>query len=121
MTQIDSIDTIVVPARPDGFHSVFVEKLEWPTLRIGSKKVEQVKYIAVYQVAPISAITHYAKITQYTRLEQKGRYKVSFEGPPIEITQVPYSPSKDSSVVQGPRYTSLAKILCSNCLTDVFY
>ena len=56
------IDTIVAPARSEGFHEVFLGKNRWYAIRIQSSMKPKIHYIAVYQVAPVSAITHVAEV-----------------------------------------------------------
>jgi hypothetical protein len=50
-------DTIIVPAREDGFKEVFIGLNQWYAIRIGAAMKDRIKYIAAYQVAPVSAIT----------------------------------------------------------------
>ena len=59
----DDIDTVVVPAREDGFQDVFLKENRWYSVRIHGTMRPQIKYIAVYQVAPQSAITYVAPVS----------------------------------------------------------
>src|SRR5271157_5406303 len=55
------LDTIVIPAREEGFQSVFMRQhCWWPAPKIRSDLSKKIRYIAVYRAAPVSAITHYA-------------------------------------------------------------
>jgi hypothetical protein len=56
------IDTIVVPAREEGFQEVFLGENRWYAIRIHSSMIPKVRYIAAYQVAPVSAITYVAEV-----------------------------------------------------------
>ncbi|WP_242610549.1 hypothetical protein [Burkholderia vietnamiensis] len=58
----DKFDTIVVPARDEGFKDTFLDKNCWYAVRINAKHISKLRYIAAYQVAPIAAITHIAEI-----------------------------------------------------------
>jgi hypothetical protein len=51
-------DTVIVPAQEDGFNEVFLGENKWYAIRIGGGKLNEIKYIAAYQTAPVSAITH---------------------------------------------------------------
>ncbi len=59
----DDIDTVVIPAREEGFQKVFLNEDRWFAIRIHSNMQPKVKYIAVYQVAPQSAITYVAPVS----------------------------------------------------------
>ena len=62
MVQSTTKDTIVVAARPDGFQNVFLGENCWYAIRISGGKLNEIKYIAAYRVAPNSAVTHVAEI-----------------------------------------------------------
>jgi hypothetical protein len=47
------IDTVVVPAREDGFREVFIGENRWYAVRIHGAMRPQIKFVAVYQVAPV--------------------------------------------------------------------
>jgi hypothetical protein len=82
-------DTIVVPAREGGFKETFIGKDMWHEVRIGAAMKERIKYIAVYQVAPISAVTHIAEIQEIKPYKNTGKYQIIFKGPAQEIDHVP--------------------------------
>ena len=56
------IDTIVVPAQEDGFNEVFLGENRWYAIRMNSSIIPNIRYIAAYQAAPVSAITHVAQV-----------------------------------------------------------
>ena len=56
------IDTIVVPARSDGFQEQFIGENRWYAIRIHSSMKPKIHYIAVYQVAPVSEIDYLAEV-----------------------------------------------------------
>lgn len=116
---IDELDTIVVPAHPKGFNEVFVKERRWPNVKIDHRRIENVKYIAVYQTGPVSAITHYAEIESFKALNQTGRFDLFIKGGPIAVGPVPYT-SADVCAVQGPRYTKLKLVLSASHLTRAF-
>lgn len=118
-SSVDELDTIVVPAHPKGFDQVFVKEHRWPNVKIDRRKIESVKYIAVYQTGPVSAITHYAEITSFNALKQAGRFDLFLKGGPIAVGPVPYT-AADVCAVQGPRYTKLKLVLSASHLTRAF-
>jgi len=79
--------------------------------------LQKLKYIAVYQKSPISAITHYAKIGRIEKYKDTGQYAIYFDGKPIEIKPIKYNVG--SVAPQKQRYTTLKKILSSKYLSDI--
>lgn len=116
---LPDFDTIVVPARPKGFSEVFLAEKRWPNLKIDKRRRCNVKFIAVYQTGPVSAITHYAEIARFEPLQRIGRYDVFLKGDPIEINPVRYTDA-DICAVQGPRYTMLKLVLTASHLARAF-
>lgn len=95
-------DTIIVPARKEGFDEVFIGEQAWWSIRIKESKIADLKYIAGYQVHPISAITHLAKIKSIVvSPEDPSKYKINFDGPAKEIKSIPLG---KISKIQGPSY-----------------
>ena len=74
-------DTIIVPAREDGFKAVFIGENQWYQIRVGAAMKDRIKFIAAYQVAPISAVTHIAEVASIKPYKDTGKYVVTFKGP----------------------------------------
>ena len=53
----------------------------WYAIRIGGGKINEIKYIAAYQTAPISAITYYAEVESIEAYGDGGKYKLNFKSP----------------------------------------
>jgi hypothetical protein len=115
---IERQDTIVIPAKKDGFTEVFLGENCWYAIRIGGGMLENIKYIAAYQSQPISAITHVAKVNHIEPYGDTGKYKVVFSEPAFEIKHIPYGDAPSGSM-QGPRYTSKAKLDEATKLVDI--
>ena len=107
--RIDKCDTIVVPAQEDGFERVFIGKDCWYAIRIKSSRIDQIKWIAAYQVSPVSAITHIAKVKEILPYEDTGKYIIYFDGPAKEIKHIPLG-SNSSKSPQGPVYAEKDKL-----------
>lgn len=112
-------DTLVVPARPQGFNEVFLGQKMWGSVRLHKDKVGKIKYMAAYVTSPISAITHYAEVDRIEPASKKGRYNIYFNGPPIEIKKIPL-PKLFGIALQGPRYTNIKKLLSAHDLSAAF-
>ncbi len=119
-----SFDTVVCPARDDGFASAFLGQRAWWAIRIGDASLPKIKYVAMYRVAPLSAITHYgevAKIEPYLGGDAgEGKYKLLLKGEPVELPHPVGLGTNIHSKPQGPRYALLADILAAKTLADVF-
>jgi len=117
-------DTIVCPARPEGFESAFLGQHAWWAIRIGSVNLPKIRYLATYRVAPISAITHYGeveRIEQYTGGDAGGgKYKLFLKGDPIELPKPVRLGANVNLKPQSPKYARLTEILQASTLDDVF-
>jgi len=116
---ISDIDTIVIPAREDGFKDVFINENRWYAIRLNSSMIHKIKYIAAYQVAPISAITHIAEVKSIELWKDTNKYILHFSESAEKIKKVPLGKSKGKAP-QSPRYSSKERILNSDNLDNVF-
>lgn len=116
---VEGVDTIVIPAREEGFNEVFIGEDCWYSIRINSKMIPKIKYIAAYQVAPISAITHIAKVESIEKYENTKKYILYFSEPAVKIEPVKLGNIKKNAP-QSPRYTSYDKLIAANSIDDVF-
>jgi hypothetical protein len=115
--EIAEIDTIVCPAREEGFKEAFIEQKAWWAVRIAVSIIERLKYIAMYEVAPISAIRWAGKIQSIQPFEDTGKYKIYlseiFEVGPIKLGISKLAP-------QAPRYTTFELLKKAKTLADIF-
>ena len=116
---ISDIDTIVIPAREDGFKDVFIDENCWYAIRLNSSMIPKIKYIAAYQVAPISAITHIAEVKSIEQWKDTNKYILYFTEPAEKIKKVPLGTIKGKAP-QSPRYSSSDRILNAKTLDNVF-
>ena len=101
-------DTIIVPAREDGFNVEFLGNNRWYAIRIGAAMKDRIKYIAAYQVAPISAVTYIAEVQEIKPYQDTGKYMVIFKNSPEKVKELKV---KDSSKTpQGPVYAKYADL-----------
>lgn len=114
-------DTIIVPAREMGFNTVFLGQNQWYDIRISQSRMRNLKYIAVYQVAPVSAITYYAKIKEIVDSDNVHGYKkIIIEGEPIKLEKSIRLGDNTFLAPQGSRYTFISRLLNAFTLEDLF-
>ena len=120
LSSLEEIDTIVVPAQEEGFNRVFLGEKSWWSIRISASMLDRIKYIAAYQVAPISAITHLAEVERIEKYKDTNKYIVYFKEPAKEIKHIKLDKGKKGIAPQAPRYTTYERLLIAKVLTDVF-
>jgi hypothetical protein len=117
---IAEVNTIVVPARQDGFNEVFLGENRWYEIRIHHSVIPRIKYVAAYQVAPVSAITHWALVKNIEPWRDTGKCVVNFAKPAKEIKPIPLVPKSRVKALQNIRYTSFDKLQRAKTLDEVF-
>jgi hypothetical protein len=118
--QPDELNTVVVAARKEGFEEEFLENNRWYAIRIHASMIDKIKYIAAYQVAPVSAITHYAEVTSIEKWGDTNKYVLYFNGAAKSIEPITLDKDKKGLAPQAPRYTSFEKLKNSTKMSEVF-
>lgn len=118
-TQSGAFDTIVVPAREEGFRQRFLNENCWFAIRINAKYIPQLKYIAAYQVAPVAAITHIAEIDKIVPYNDTGKYMLTFKNAATPLPAIP-RPEGSEINMQSARYALREKILAAKTLDSVW-
>ncbi|MCX6318492.1 MAG: hypothetical protein NTW29_14465 [Bacteroidetes bacterium] len=116
----EDLNTVVVAAREEGFEQEFLKKNCWYAIRIHASMLDKIKYIAAYQVAPVSAITYYAEVSKIEKWNDTNKYILYFKDKAIKIKAIPLDKSKKGLAPQAPRYTSIDRLLEAKSLADVF-
>lgn len=118
---LQDCDTIVVPAQADGFQRAFIEESAWWAIRISSAMLNKIKYIAAYQVAPVSAITYYAKVASIEKYKDTNKYILTFETKAEKLANPVCLGVKTKGIApQAPRYTTFDKLLKAKTLHDLW-
>lgn len=116
----DALDTIVVPAREDGFNEEFLGNNRWFAIRISSAMIDKIKYIAAYQVSPVSGITHIAEVDRIEKYKDTNKYIVFFKSGTVkEISKISLG-KKKGMAPQAPRYSSYKTIFKAKTLDDLW-
>lgn len=116
----DDFDTAIFPAHNDGFEEAFLGENCWYSVRIKESRIPKIKYVAVYRAAPVSGITHYAKVKGIKQYENTGKWIIFFEGSAISLQNTIQLGSTDANAMRSPRYTTLSKLLVANVVADLF-
>jgi hypothetical protein len=112
----DRANTLVVPGQKEGFERVFLGESAWYSIRLNKKRIPQIKYIAGYQIAPISAVTHLAEVKEIIPShEDPGKFKVIFKGPAKEIKHIPLGKGQ---LMMGPVYVEKEVLMQSKDLAE---
>ncbi|GLS05036.1 hypothetical protein GCM10007860_21860 [Chitiniphilus shinanonensis] len=115
----DKFDTIVVPAREEGFKQRFLNENCWFAVRINAKHISKLKFIAAYQVAPVAAITHIAEVETIVPYNDTGKYMIRFKGPATAISPIPRLENSEINM-QSPRYALREKLASALALDQVW-
>jgi hypothetical protein len=115
----DTFDTVVVPAREEGFNKRFLAENCWFAIRIGARQISKLKYIAAYQVAPVGAVTHVAEIASILPYENTGKFLLTFKGTAKKIEAI-YRGDYSNVNMQSPRYAQMNKLLKAKTLDEIW-
>lgn len=116
----DELDTIVVPAREDGFNEEFIKNGCWYAIRISSAMLDKIKYIAAYQVAPISGITYISEVDRIEKYKDTNKYIVFFKPNTTRAIDKIGLGIKKGQAPQAPRYSSYKLIEKARSLDELW-
>ena len=121
-TEVDpsEIDTIVVPAQEEGFKATFLGENRWYQIRIHASMIPKIKYIAVYQIKPVSAITYVAPIKDIALWMGGPKYVLNFTQPATPIGPLNLVPGGTVKPVQAARYTSYDRLMKAKNMDEAF-
>jgi hypothetical protein len=119
-TSVEEVDTVVVPARAEGYEETFLGEHRWHAIRIHGTMRPQIKFIAGYQVAPVSAITHIAPVKSVEPWKDTGKFVVNFAEPARGIGPIQLVKGGRVKALQNLRYTTKEKLEQAKTLDDVW-
>lgn len=122
VSRIDAseVDTVVVPAREEGFQETFLGENRWYAIRIHGTMRPQIKYIAAYRVAPVSAITHIAAVKSIEPWKDTGKFVVNFAEPAREIDPIELVRGGRIKPLYSLRYTTRSRLEAAKTLEDIW-
>lgn len=121
MRRLPEIDTIVCPAQEEGFNDVFLKENRWFAIRIHPKRLPKIKYLAMYEVKPISAIRYIGEVVEIKPYKNTGKYEVVLKGP-ARMLETPIKLSKEYPKLapQASKYTVSKLFEGATKLEDIF-
>jgi len=120
MRKLPEIDTLVCPAREEGFNAVFLNEHRWFAVRINPKRIQKIKYLAMYEKSPVAAIRYIGKVREIKPYKNTGKYEIVLDGEPSKIKPIKLTKDELNLVPQAPRYTMKSLIDKANTLADIF-
>jgi hypothetical protein len=115
-----TVDTVVIPARDEGFQDVFLKENRWYSVRIHGTMRPQIKYIAAYRVAPVSAISHIAPVRSIEPWKDTDKFVLNFVEPAKPIGPIPLVKGSKVKALQNLRYTNRQTIEQAKTLDDIW-
>jgi len=116
------VDTIVCPARPEGFKEVFLAQNRWYAIRMSAAMIPQIKYVAMYETKPYSGIRWIGYVQNIKPFVDSDKFEIILSEKekldnPLRLTP---EESKKGVAPQGPRYTKMGLIKKAKKLSDIF-
>lgn len=117
---LNELDTVVVPARDEGFARTFLGENRWHAVRLHGTMRPQIKHIAAYRVTPTSAITHVAPVASIEPWNESGKFVLNFAEPAREIGPIALVKGGRVKPLYNLRYTTLSRLENAKTLDDVW-
>lgn len=112
-------DTVVCSAFEDGFKHAYIENNAWWAIRLSQEAREKLRYLAIYEKAPIAHISHYAEIDKIEPYKDTGKYilylKNKKTAKPIKL-----GTGKRGEAPQAPRYTTIERLLNAKSVSELW-
>lgn len=118
----EGVDTIVCPAREDGFKEAFLDKSAWWAIRLSPSLIPQLKWIAMYESKPVKAIRWVGKIqgNGIKPYKNTGKYIISVEKKSKVYPPINLDANKKGVAPQSPRYTTHEKLKKAKHISDLW-
>jgi len=117
---ISTIDTVVVPGDTDGVQDCFLGEDRWYQIRLRRSMHPQINYIAAYQTAPVSAITHIAPVQSIEPWKETGKLVVNFSAPARPIGPIPLVKGGRVNAPRDIRYAIRQRLDAAQTLDDLW-
>lgn len=113
-------DTVVCAAYEDGFKNAYEDTSAWWAIRLSQNAREKLKYLAIYQKAPIAHIAHYAEIERIEPYKDSGKYILFLKNKKVLKTPIPLKGTVHGGAPQSPRFTTIEKLHSARIVGDLW-
>jgi hypothetical protein len=110
---------VVCAAFEDGFKHAYMENNAWWAIRLSQEAREKLKYLAIYEKAPVAHINHYAEIDRIEPYKDTGKY-ILFLKNKKTVKPIKLGTGKRGEAPQAPRYTTLEKLLSAKSVSELW-
>lgn len=117
--KVVEFDTVVCAAFEDGFKEAYEGNNAWWAIRLSQEAREKLKYLAIYEKLPAAHIQHYAEIDKIEPYKDTGKFIIYLKNKKT-IKPIPLGTGKKGEAPQSPRYTTLAKLLKSKSVNELW-
>lgn len=117
--KVIDFNTIVCAAFEDGFKHAYMENNAWWAIRLSQEAREKLKYLAIYEKAPVAHISHYAEIDRIEPYKDTGKYILFLKNKKM-VKPIKLGTGKKGEAPQAPRYTTLEKLLHANSISELW-
>lgn len=119
MVQAD-FNTVIFPAHNEGFDQTFLGEDCWYSVRIREDKIPKLDYVGIYRAAPVSAITHYAKIDRIEQYKDTNKKIIYFKDKAIKLSTPVKLGDSNANSMRSPRYTTKERLLRATEVKNLF-
>ena len=112
-------DTIVCPAREDGFKRAYINSNAWWEIGLTQEARGQLRYLAIYEKSPVSAVRNYAEIDRIEPYKDSGKF-IAYLKNKKTISPIELDKGEKGVAPQAPRYTTLNKLLNAKKISELW-
>ena len=114
-----AFDTVVCAAFENGFKHAYIENNAWWAIRLSREARERLKYLAIYEKAPIAHVSHYAEVDRIEPYKDTGKYILYLKNKKT-VKPIKLGTGKRGEAPQAPRYTTLEKLLNVKTISELW-
>jgi len=103
----------------DGFKHAYLENNAWWEIRLSQEAREKLKYLAIYEKAPVAHISHYAEIERIEPYKDTGKYILYLKNKKT-VKPIKLGAGKKGEAPQAPRYTTHSKLLNAKSVSELW-